>query len=425
MVSGDKDRKHNYGSVSVGELEEQDWAPQPGSHDSVKLWVNFILCIAVGPLNFVMYKVMYSAYGDSRAFFVSQGVNLLYVIYGGAILFYLSWQGKITAETRSIPHYKFVIMGFLDCMGGFLGAMGANNTSGSLQQLLNQTLIPITMLLSWLILGRKSTVLQVIGALFILAGAWIVIVTSISGPIGSDFNIVSNIVYFSSNIPIGLSCVYKELEFRDVHMHVMYMTQWVSIYQLLWGFLAGFLQLLPCMGSLDGVSLSEINSSFWSGGRCFLHIDGECAGRSTFWLLTGYCVVNFVFNIVGLYLVKYDSATLSNITGALVLPLTVLMFNMPIMGQYREHCGWYTVVGLIIVLIGFILWRLKAIEFNVVKPPLEDDSEAAVSLPRAGQEVVRCASISATVGTPASASRLEHGQEAFSDRVIFLSIDQD
>ena len=109
---------------------------------------SFILCLLVGPLNFVLYKVMYAAYGDSRAFFVSQGVNFLYVVYGGVILWYLSKKGEITAETRNISHKKFIVMGLLDCIGGFLGAMGANGTSGSLQQLLNQTLIPITMLLS-------------------------------------------------------------------------------------------------------------------------------------------------------------------------------------------------------------------------------------------------------------------------------------
>jgi hypothetical protein len=53
----------------------------------------------------------------------------------------------------------------------------------------------------------------------------------------------------------------------------MYMTQLVSIYQLLWGFILGVLQMMPGVGSETGYSLSEINSSFWSGFECFLEID--------------------------------------------------------------------------------------------------------------------------------------------------------
>jgi hypothetical protein len=50
------------------------------------VWVVWVLVIAVGPLNFVLYKLMFVAYGETRAFFVSQGVNFLYVVYGKWLL---------------------------------------------------------------------------------------------------------------------------------------------------------------------------------------------------------------------------------------------------------------------------------------------------------------------------------------------------
>lgn len=362
----DKD-KTKYGSLDI---DHQSTVVNEAS--SIWLWVNFILCIIVGPLNFVFYKVMYSAYGDSRAYFVSQGVNFLYVLYGGIIIQIGVYRGMMPPE-KDAPHIKFIIMGFLDCLGGFLAAMGANQTSGSLQQLLNQTLIPITMVLSWIILGKKSTALQISGSLFIIMGAAIVIMSSNSSSTddtttgnGYSWSFISNLIYFSSNIPIGFSCVYKELGFRDLQMHVMYMTQWVSIYQLLWGFVLGFLQLIPGMGSLNGVTVNEMRSSFYSGVLCFLHVDQECADRNTFTLLTGYCLINFLFNIVGLNLVKYDSAVLSNLTSALVLPLTVLMFSMPMLGAYREPCSSNIIAGLVAVMFGFLLWRLKHLPFTLV-----------------------------------------------------------
>lgn len=267
---------------SVAPSNSTDLTIQGQQVPSSPFWVyaNFISCLIVGPLNFVSYKVMYAAYGESRAFFVSQGVNFLYVLYGGIILHYLTKKGEITEEMRAIPHMKFIVMGFLDCLGGFLAAMGANRTPGSLQQLLNQTLIPIIMFMSWLFLGKTSTYLQLIGATVILFGACVVILPSSPSqdesenhPFTSSYDIISYLLYFSSNIPIAFSCIYKEMGFRNLQVHVMYMTQLVSIYQLLWGFVLGVLQMMPGIGSETGYSLSEINSSFWSGVLCFFEMD--------------------------------------------------------------------------------------------------------------------------------------------------------
>lgn len=192
------------------------------SVSNIWVYANFLACLVVGPLNFVSYKVMYAAYGEYRAFFVSQGVNFLYVLYGGIILHYLTKRGEITEEMKAIPHTKFIVMGFLDCLGGFLAAMGANRTPGSLQQLLNQTLIPIIMFMSWLFLGKTSTYLQLIGASIILFGACIVIIPSTddttSSTTTSTYDIISYLLYFSSNIPIAFSCIYKEMGFRNLQV---------------------------------------------------------------------------------------------------------------------------------------------------------------------------------------------------------------
>jgi hypothetical protein len=45
------------------------------------------------------------------------------VLYGGVILHLLESRGEITPEMRRIPHYKFLIMGSLDSLGGFFAAM--------------------------------------------------------------------------------------------------------------------------------------------------------------------------------------------------------------------------------------------------------------------------------------------------------------
>ena len=45
------------------------------------------LLLASGSVNFVLLKVLFTAYGEANAFFVSQGINLLYVVYGGLVTY--------------------------------------------------------------------------------------------------------------------------------------------------------------------------------------------------------------------------------------------------------------------------------------------------------------------------------------------------
>lgn len=337
----------SYGSIPPGNVSPRE------DPSATKFAAVFLATLLIGPLNFVIYKIMFTAYGEANAFFVSQGINALYVIYGGVALYWVERQGKITHEMTQIPKYKFAVMGLLDCCGGFLAAMGATNTSGSLQQLLNQSLIPCTMLASWLFLNKHSTVRQQLGAFVIFLGVLVVLLPSFATPANSS--LISNVVYFTSNIPLACSFVYKEIGFKNLKVHVIYLTQMVSIYQLLWGFLFAPLQLIPGIGVME--SWEDIFTNFYSGFLCFIQWDSECASHGAFLLLTGYCVVNFVFNTSGLYLVKKGSAVWNSITYALILPLTVLAFNLPILGIYTETFSYYTFAGLLVVLCGFLTWR--------------------------------------------------------------------
>lgn len=40
--------------------------------DRLCLSLNFLGCLVLGPVNFVVYKIMYNSFGEGRAFFVSQ-----------------------------------------------------------------------------------------------------------------------------------------------------------------------------------------------------------------------------------------------------------------------------------------------------------------------------------------------------------------
>jgi hypothetical protein len=80
--------------------------------------------MVVGPINFLLFRVLYDMYGSQYAFFVSQGINALYIIIGGIFLYPKMWHftdgfkpnySEITQEMRMLPQSRFIMMAFLDC----------------------------------------------------------------------------------------------------------------------------------------------------------------------------------------------------------------------------------------------------------------------------------------------------------------------
>eukprot|EP00614_Pseudopedinella_elastica_P010419 CAMPEP_0172606456 /NCGR_PEP_ID=MMETSP1068-20121228/26656_1 /TAXON_ID=35684 /ORGANISM="Pseudopedinella elastica, Strain CCMP716" /LENGTH=352 /DNA_ID=CAMNT_0013409155 /DNA_START=330 /DNA_END=1388 /DNA_ORIENTATION=+ len=223
---------------------------------------------------------------------------------------------------------------------------------------------------SFIFLGSRYSKTQFIGAMIILLGALTAISPSFlpQSPDDDATNgsvhepspqLGANILYMLSNVPMALSAVYKEHHFGIDDVHPLFLTQWVSIYQFLFGFLLAPLQLLPGISSRQGMTMSEIGSSFTSGWRCFLEIEGACPeGTSgTFWLMWGYCAVNFVFNTLGLFLTKHGGAALSSISYSMLLPLTFVSNALPCLGPFQESFNRATVAGLIAVLTGFIIYE--------------------------------------------------------------------
>lgn len=62
---------------------------------------------------------------------------------------------EITPEMRKVHHKAYLIMAALDSFGTFFISMGAVYTPGQIQPLLNQALIPLTMVFSCCMLRER------------------------------------------------------------------------------------------------------------------------------------------------------------------------------------------------------------------------------------------------------------------------------
>ena len=120
--------------------------PNNNNNKTNNVWtiLMMLLLVFLGSLNFILVKAMYNAFGASYAVFANQGVNFLYVVYGGVILQQkLHCTNEITKDMRTFPQTTFFKLAILDAFGTFFTAMGAVFTPMEYQPILNQTLIPI------------------------------------------------------------------------------------------------------------------------------------------------------------------------------------------------------------------------------------------------------------------------------------------
>lgn len=384
------DSKNASNTSQLPLLSEQEIAsPTRRRFERTPTWIWGLVGVLVllGTFNFVLVGTLYKAFTDEYAFFVNQGINLMYVILGGAVLYPKQlFTNEINKDTGlNFPQREFLIMGFLDSLGTLFTAFGSVHTPNAIQPLLNQTLIPFTMIFSYMFLHVRYHRYALLGALLIIVGASLTVFPCISG-IGECKSSVSVewysvLIYTLSNVPMGLSAVYKEIAFKDVHVNVWYLCQWVSIYQFLLSWLYLPLTVLPEFG---GNGWKELFPRFWNGMQCWLGSDDVCPKAydlpfpcderlGTFWLLLGYCVVNFTFNYVGLVLTKHSSATIRSVSYAVILPATSLAFSLQFMGELREKLTIYVPIAIVVVLIGFALYQ-RFSDISVDEPISDEES---------------------------------------------------
>ena len=143
---------------------------------------------------------------------------------------------SITKEVTDIPKSSFLVMGALDSLSSTMSSFAVNYiTSASITVLVQQSAIPISMVLSSLFLAARYTTPQYIGAGIVLGGIVAVLLPTFftnSGSLpASQLPWVLSIIV--SNVPNVYSSVYKEKALGEVDIDVVYLNGWVAIFQCL------------------------------------------------------------------------------------------------------------------------------------------------------------------------------------------------
>lgn len=351
---------------------------------SLPLYTFLLLFMSVG--NSLYFKKMTSAM-PNYIFFLTQVSTVFYLPFFGLLA------GKaLLGSDASKTMKQFAIMGMFDGLNGVLMLLGGSHTSGTMQAMLGQAVIPITVIVSIVLLGKSFHILQYTGAATITFGLILSKLASGGADTGADVPLY-NAVFVTGQLPSALSQCYKEVAFRgaDGDLNVNVLQFWVVVFQMMMNFAALPLYSLPILGPQQ-VPLSDMWEQTRNGASCLFfmqnHIVDNCGGlqekpcdtcgdawKSVF----AYMAFNIMFNIFTVLVIKHGSATLSFLVATLRMPLSSIAFSSTLLvGKDAVQPTFSDFVSLVVILSGLGLYRVGG---KMLKRKLENSSSEALSSP--------------------------------------------
>ncbi|KAF1794197.1 Chloroquine-resistance transporter-like [Phytophthora cactorum] len=324
----------------------------------VKLLVSFVAMVFVG-------------LGNKNSTRLQIPISFAYILpmiqYGSAI----------TWDQRSIPKRKFAVMGGLDSIAGILQVFAATYLGGSLIILLGQAAIPISMLISSLLLKAKYSGYQYVGAVVVTLGLLIVLGSGNSSSSTAP-------IRTSSCVPMCLSSVYKEKTLGEAELDAVYLNGWIAVFQFLFSIPLTF---PAAMVGDHPVTPRELPENMYDGLMCYLgqntitdgaHKD-DCEKATVY--VTAYLLFNVAYNLLIILILKFGSANILWLAMTIMVPLGNVAFTFPFMPEHQPlHAK--DIAGLLFIMLGLFVYRFleELMEsWNKRKPIYPDEKRALIS----------------------------------------------
>lgn len=355
--------------------------------ETILLIVYTLLYIICGVVNSLLLRKVMTSF-QNYPFFLGQLTNYGYIpIFGAVVLYEIYFTSFITKEMRAFPWWKLLVMGALDAVNGYFVVIGGIKTTGPMQNLLNQAIVPVTMAGAFFILKERYTWLQAGGATTIVAGVVLSLVPSLTGSDNSGNSVFWNMFYLCQVIPFAASNVYKDIAFKEVDLDVWYLQFWDVFWQSLVGTLLFPINtILPPPAT---IKWGGIPKNLHDGGMCLIGKDLitppacgtkdlACDDCTNAWLiLLIYVAVNVAYNVFILLVIKYGSATILSIAQTVRLPITNLCFaSKKLAGNDTVPFTRWSLAGLLVILFGLVTYRVGSAMKQ--KSLIEDGGETRI-----------------------------------------------
>lgn len=305
--------------------------------------------------------------------FLNQLSNFVFIPVFAAFCIYQYRIGKLSQEVLSFPKRNFAFMGCLDGFCGILAVVGGVHTSGTAQVVLCQLGIPVMLVLCRFLLGKQYNVIQHLGAAVIIVGVLVVESPGLLHPSAEDSNNIPifNLIFLLSVLPGSLSYVVKEIAIRGIRMNTSFLQFWVALFQFFIGFALLPLTSLPFLGN-EVVPLNGLWRRLVNGGLCLFGMNSiippecgpglgvACDACEGAWVeVFVYLLLNLVYNVCAMMVLKDCGATVLFLVMTVRLPLTSMAFySKLIVGESAVPPKATDFFGLMILLMGLLAFRL-------------------------------------------------------------------
>lgn len=156
---------------------------------------------------------------------------------------------------------------------GSLQVFAATYLPGSLLILLLQSAIPVSMVLSAIILKASYHKTQYAGAVVVCGGIILVLGPELFGSDDDDDSgssiIIWSIVLIGSCIPMCLSSVYKEIALGETELDPVYLNAWIAVFQFLFSIP---LAVPAALASSPPVYPDQLPGNLMDGLKCYFGV---------------------------------------------------------------------------------------------------------------------------------------------------------
>jgi drug/metabolite transporter (DMT)-like permease len=284
------------------------------------------------------------------------------------------WCGKsITKDQQEIPKYKFAVMGGYDSLAGIMQTFAINYISNaSMIVLVQQSAIPISMLISKYALNSTYTHMQYVGSSIVLLGIVVVLIPNfLQSPSTSSMSESDPMVQLMwlgvlvvSCVPMCLSSVYKEKALGEVDIDITYLNGWVAVFQFLIA-----LPLCVPLSEVQHIPMNEIVPHMNNGFKCWMGVNSitaennpsnspldDCSSAPLYVNL--YLFFNVVYNFLIVIILKLGSANILYMSSTVIVPLSNVVFSLKFIPGNQPLRTW-DIIGLLVIMLGLVIYRFN------------------------------------------------------------------
>lgn len=272
---------------------------------------------------------------------------------------------SIKDHTLQYPNLELAGIGCMDALGGIMSGLAITNISIMLNVIISKLVLPITMISSYAVLGKRYLINHYFGVGLTIFGVLVAAIPKLVMG-GGETDPVWLIVFVSSLVPAVASFIIKESylkKYRDAN--VWYINSIISVFQVGIGIVSLILVKVP----IKEIYVEDFGLYIKNSLACqFLgknSMDGDDCRFSLLYLFI-FQIFGTIANILMFTIIEQGSSVMFIMFNTLKTPITALMgfflIYYNIISYTKEESfviTWLDIVSLVLVVLGSIFYAMK------------------------------------------------------------------